>query len=148
MALRTGLFWSSCPGKIAQRGEPVLDRLAPLHGRILLAPTKGAHREPSGAVAEIVWGNTQVLAEYADKVALIGEATFGGNQFQREAAALQQALGPLDAPRKNIRVRGHSEISLEFAREVVAAQSGKTRQIVERDVFRKILVDELGHHSP
>jgi len=69
-------------------------------------------------------------------MAPIGEATTGRNQFQRKAAALQQALRPPDAPRKNIRVRSHSEISFEFAREVVAAQSGKTRQIVEHDIFR------------
>ena len=62
-------------------------------------------------------------------MALIGKATFGRNQFQGKAAAVQQGLCPIYAPRKNISVRGYSEIGLEFARKVVAAQSGETRQI-------------------
>jgi hypothetical protein len=110
--------------------------------------TKGTHWKPSGAVAEIVWGNTQELPEHAAKVALIGEAAFGRNQFQGKATAVQQALCPIYAPRQNISVRCYSEISLELAREMVAAQSGKSRQIFERDTFRKILIDEVSHHSP
>jgi hypothetical protein len=113
-----------------------------------VAPTKRRAGKPSGAIAEILWSNTQELAEYAAKVALIGEATFGRNQFQGKAAVVQQGLCPVYAPRQNISVRRYSEISLKFAREVVAAQSGKTRQIFERDIFRKILIDEVGHHSP
>ena len=114
----------------------------------MVAPTKRRAGKPSGAVAETLWSNTQELAEYAAKVALISEATFGRNQLQGKAAVIQQGLCPVYAPRQNISVRRYSEISLEFAREVVAAQSGKTRQIFERDIFRKILIDEVGHHSP
>ena len=81
-------------------------------------------------------------------MALIGEATFGRYQFQGKAAGVQQGLCPIYAPRQNKSVRRHSEVSLEFAREMESAQSGETGQIFERDVFRKILVDELGHHPP
>ena len=115
-------YWSSCAGKLAWRGEPVLDRLATHYGKMLLGDIHQERgRKPSDAVAEILWGNTQELAEYAAKVALIGEATFGRNQFQGKAAVVQQGLCPVYAPRQNISVRCDSEISLKFAREVVAA---------------------------
>jgi hypothetical protein len=67
-----------------------LDQLASIHGRILLRRRLTRKEKPSSAVAEIIWGNTEELVEYAVKVALIGETTFGRNQFQRKAAAVQQ----------------------------------------------------------
>ena len=109
----------------------------------MVASTKGRAGEPSGAVAETLWSNTQELAEYAAKVALIGEATFGRNQFQGKAAVVQQGLCPVYAPRQNISVRRHSEISLEFARKVVAAQSGETRQIFEETALSPELIEFL-----
>src|SRR5262249_3912407 len=94
--------------------------------------------------AEVLGGHADEPLEVAGEVALVPESAPGGDLRQREVIpALEQLLGPLDAPGDDVLVRGQAGGRLEQPGEVIRAEVDDGGDLVERDLRVEALLDVI-----
>src|SRR6516225_11318359 len=80
---------------------------------------------------ELTWRDADEALEVMTEHALAREAGERGDLRQGEVAALQERFCPLDAAHDHVLVRGQPSGCLELPGEVVGAEAGDRRQLLQ-----------------
>src|SRR5262249_3893959 len=82
--------------------------------------------------------------EVVGELALVREAGVRGDLHQGQVAApLQELLGPFDSAQDDVLVRGKAGGRLELPREVVSAEAGDCRHLLQARVGVEVFLDVL-----
>src|SRR6516225_10200036 len=92
-------------------------------------PAEMSRRDPNDAL------------ECVRELALVSEAGARGDLGQGEGALLQEPLGPFDAAQDDVLVRRQPGGRLELPGEMVDAQVGGRRQLLQRQTGIEVLLD-------
>ncbi|HEX8869076.1 MAG TPA: hypothetical protein VF821_25680, partial [Lentzea sp.] len=95
-----------------------------------IARTCGLLSESCGP-AELSWREPDNALEMVGELALVGEAGSGGDLRQRKVASLKESLGPFNAAHYDVLVRRQPGGHLELPREVVDAEVGGRRHLLQ-----------------
>src|SRR5262249_20011666 len=99
----------------------------------------------SCGLSELTGRDTDETLEVLAEVTLIREPDVHGDLRKRQIAHLQKFLGPLDATRDDVPMRGQSGGHLELTREVVGAESGDRTQSPQAQTAAEMLLDVIKH---
>src|SRR5246127_559034 len=93
--------------------------------------------------AELSWREPDNALEMVGELALVGEAGSGGDLRQRKVASLKESLGPFNAAHYDVLVRRQPGGHLGLAREVVNAEVGGHRHLLQGRAAIEVFLDVL-----
>src|SRR5262252_5741706 len=107
-----------------------------------LARTCGLLGDSCGPT-ELSWRDPDDALEMVGELALVGEAGVGGDLRQGKVASLKEALGPFNAAHNDVLVRRQPGGHLEPPREVVDAEVGGRRHLLQGRAAIEVFLDVL-----
>src|SRR5215472_9598117 len=107
-----------------------------------LARTCGLLGDSCGPT-ELSWRDPDDALEMVGELALVGEAGVGGDLRQGKVATLKESLGPFNAAHNDVLVRRQPSGRLEPPREVVDAEVGGRRHLLQGRAGIEVFLDVL-----
>src|SRR5262249_36711457 len=109
-----------------------------------LARTCGLLGDSCGPT-ELSWRDPDDALEMVGELALVGEAGVCGDPRQRKVASLKESLGPFNAAHNDVLVRRQPGDHLELPREVVDAEVGGRRHLLQGRAAIEVFLDVRDH---